>query len=115
MALTNTVIFNSESDQAVHTQAGGAFDIDVNYALGSHQVHVYTDVTATAGTLSVSYEVTEGVFLPLKDSGTPISVDLTDPEAFDIDVHTNKLRFTPTGFDADKFIGVRVYSKNVVA
>lgn len=113
--ITNTVEYNSQTDSATHTQAGGAFTIELNYTLGSHQVHAYTDVDASAGTLAVEYEVANGRFLPLRDAGTPISVDMTAPEAFDIDVHTDRLRFTPTGFDADKFIGVRVYSRNVVA
>ena len=114
-SINNTVEFNKEQDNATHTQAGGAFTINTNFALGSHQVHVYTDATASAGTLAVEYEVANGKFLPVKDSGTPVVVDLTDPEAFDINVHTSKFRFTPTGFDADKFIGVRIYTKNTVA
>ena len=112
--ITNTVEYNSTTDTATHAQADGVFTIKTNYALGSHQVHAYTDVTPTAGTLEVYYEVANGVYLPVKDSGTPVVVDLTDPSAFDINVHTASLRFTPADLDAGKFTGVRIYSKNVV-
>jgi len=113
-SINNTVEFNKASDKAVHAQADGEFIIQVNHALGSHQVHAYTDVTPTAGSLAVWYEVTDGVYLEVKDSGTPVTVDLTDPAAFDINVHTPSFKFIPTGLDADKFAGVRIYTKNAV-
>jgi hypothetical protein len=114
-SLTNTVVYNTKTDSATHTQADGAFVIQTNYALGSHQVHAYTDVTASAGTMTVEYEVADGVYLPVLDSGTPVSITLSAPVAFDTNLHTASLRFTPDSFDAGKFIGVRVYSKNIVA
>jgi hypothetical protein len=114
-SINNTVNLNKGTDGATHAQADGAFTIAVNYALGSHQIHAYTDVTPTAGTLAVEYEVADGNYLEVKDSGTPVVVDLTNPEAFDINVHTESFRFTPTGLDADKFAGVRIYTKNTVA
>lgn len=114
-SINNTVEFNKGADGAVHAEADGAFIIKTNYALGSHQVHAYTDVTATAGTLAVEYEVSEGSYLPVKDEGTPVVVDLTDPTAFDINVHTPSFRFTPAGITGANFTGVRIYTKNIVA
>ncbi len=115
-SITNTVVYNKDTDSAEHTQAAGAFTLKTNYSLGSHQVHTYTDVTATAGTLEVEYEVTPNNYLPVRDdAGDPVVVTLSAPTAFEINYHTSSLRFTPLSFDADKFIGVRIYSKNVVA
>jgi hypothetical protein len=111
MALVNTVVA-STTNGAEFQQSDSEFSVEVNPSLGRHQVGVFTDVTPTAGTASVFYEVYKNVYLPVKEEGVNKVIDLTNPQTFSMDVHTASFKFVLSGFDADKFVGASIYSKN---
>lgn len=89
----------------VLTQAMGAYTQVVQKQAGFYQIYISTSATASAGTLAIEYSCPESdFFVPLLDSeGNAITIDMTAPQPVVAeDVYIEKIRVTPTGFDADK-------------
>ena len=93
------------------TQAGGAVTLNVQKEAGFYQIYISTSATPATGTLAIAYSCPgSDAFTPLLDSGgNALTINMAAPQPIIVeDVCIERIRVTPTAFDADKTYNLHV-------